>query len=120
MNYEDIMKCLVCVASPCITLVSASGLPMHCLCLVLKYLSSSSFFLNKISELEDSFQDRQRISGGLSSHSFRRNEYGSSPPTRGDLSSYSRGVQGRWESRSVRSDRDNDSQSDWESGKTSD
>ncbi|XP_059456064.1 uncharacterized protein LOC132186220 isoform X2 [Corylus avellana] len=68
-----------------------------------------------LSELEDSFQDRQRISGGLSSQSFRRNEYGSSPPTRGDLSSYSRGVQGRWESRSVRSERDSDSQSDWES-----
>ncbi|GLT71116.1 hypothetical protein SLA2020_431570 [Shorea laevis] len=68
-----------------------------------------------LSEFEDSSLDRQRISGGLSSHSFRRNEYGSSPPTKGDLSSYSRGVQGRWESRSVRSDRDSDSQSDWES-----
>lgn len=117
MNYEDRMRCLVGVSLPCIALVSASGLPMHCLCLVLNLFF---FLLNKISEFEDSSLDRQRISGGLSSHSFRRNEYGSSPPTKGDLSSYSRGVQGRWESRSVRSDRDSDSQSDWESGKTSD
>ncbi|KAF5464348.1 hypothetical protein F2P56_014430 [Juglans regia] len=71
-----------------------------------------------LSDFEDSFQDRQRISGGLSSHSYKRNEYGSSPPTRGDFSSYSRGVHGRWEGRtSVRSDKDSDSQPDLESGR---
>ncbi|XP_040993793.1 uncharacterized protein LOC121240397 isoform X3 [Juglans microcarpa x Juglans regia] len=69
-----------------------------------------------LSDFEDSFQDRQRISGGLSSHSYKRNEYGSSPPTRGDFSSYSRGVHGRWEGRaSVRSDKDSDLQPDLES-----
>ncbi|KAG6730108.1 hypothetical protein I3842_01G063300 [Carya illinoinensis] len=72
-----------------------------------------------LSDFEDSFQDRQRISGGLSSHSYKRNEYGSSPPTRGDFSSYSRGVHGRWEGRSsVRSDKDSDSQPDLESADT--
>ena len=55
-------------------------------------------------------------------NSFRRNEYGSSPPTRGDSSSYSsRGIHGRWESRSSgRSDKESDSQSDWDSGKALD
>lgn len=70
------------------------------------------------SEFEDASQDRQRNSSGLSLSSFRRSEYGSSPPTRGDVPSFSRGVHGRWESRSSgRSDRDSDSQSDWDSGK---
>lgn len=70
-----------------------------------------------LSEFEDASQDRQRTSGGLSLNSFRRNEYGSSPPTRGDSSSYSsRGIHGRWESRSSgRSDKESDSQSDWDS-----
>ncbi|XP_042965099.1 uncharacterized protein LOC122299158 isoform X1 [Carya illinoinensis] len=68
-----------------------------------------------LSEFEDSFQDQQRVSSALSSHSYRRNEYGSSPPTKGDFNSYSWGVHGRWESRSsVRGDKDSDSQSDWE------
>lgn len=72
----------------------------------------------EISEFEDASQDRQRTSGGLSLNSFRRNEYGSSPPTRGDSTGYNRGIQGRWESRSSgRSDRESDSQSDWDSGK---
>ncbi|MBA0617375.1 hypothetical protein Godav_026828 [Gossypium davidsonii] len=63
------------------------------------------------SELEDTSQDRQRIPGTLSG--YRRNEYSSSPPTRGD---YSRGIHGRWDSRSSgKSDRDSDSQSDWDS-----
>ncbi|WRX07622.1 hypothetical protein QQP08_000109 [Theobroma cacao] len=63
---------------------------------------------------EDTSQDRQRIPGTLSG--FRRNEYGSSPPTRGDSGNFSRGIHGRWDSRSIgRSDRDNDSQSDWDS-----
>lgn len=67
------------------------------------------------SGFEDTSQDRQRIPGTLSG--FRRNEYGSSPPTRGDSGNFSRGIHGRWDSRSIgRSDRDNDSQSDWDSG----
>ncbi|KAH7513076.1 hypothetical protein FEM48_Zijuj12G0158100 [Ziziphus jujuba var. spinosa] len=69
-----------------------------------------------LSELEDASQERPRISSGLSLNSFRRSEYGSSPPTRGDLLSFSRGVHGRWESRSSgRSDKDSDSQSEWDS-----
>ena len=72
-----------------------------------------------ISEFEDASQDRQRTSGGLSLNSFRRNnDHGSSPPTRGDSTSYNRGIHGRWESRSSgRSDRESDSQSEWDSGK---
>jgi len=73
----------------------------------------SIYFEN--SELEDVSQDRQRSSGGLSMHSFRRNDYGSSPPTRGD--SFPRGIHGKWETRSSgRSDKDSDSQSEWDSG----
>ncbi|KAK2650212.1 hypothetical protein Ddye_017701 [Dipteronia dyeriana] len=69
-----------------------------------------------LSELEDASQDRQKGSGSLSMHSFRRNEYGSSPPTRGESGNYSRGIHGRWDSRSSgRSDKDSDSQSDWDS-----
>ncbi|GLU00711.1 hypothetical protein SLE2022_180580 [Rubroshorea leprosula] len=69
-----------------------------------------------LSEFEDASQDRQRISGTLSLHGLRRNEYGSSPPTRGEFGNYSRGTHGRWDSRpSGRSDRDSDSQSDWDS-----
>ncbi|XP_041000028.1 uncharacterized protein LOC121246095 isoform X3 [Juglans microcarpa x Juglans regia] len=76
----------------------------------------SGFDQSILSEFEDSFQDQQRVSSALSSHSYRRNEYGSSPPTKGDFNSYSWGVHGRWESRSsVRGDKDSDSQSDWES-----
>lgn len=49
--------------------------------------------------------------------SFRRNDYGSSPPTQADSGSYSRGTYGKWENRSSgRSDRDSDSQSDRDSG----
>ncbi|XP_022757444.1 uncharacterized protein LOC111304778 isoform X2 [Durio zibethinus] len=67
-----------------------------------------------LSELEDTSQDRQRIPGTLLG--FRRTEYGSSPPTKGDSGNYSRGTHGRWDSRSSgRSDRDSDSQSDWDS-----
>lgn len=72
-----------------------------------------------LSELEDSsrgIQDRQKIHGNLSSQGFRRNDYSSSPPTRGDSDGNSRGIYGRWESRSSgRSDRDSDSQSDKDS-----
>uniref|UniRef100_A0A803NXD3 Uncharacterized protein n=1 Tax=Cannabis sativa TaxID=3483 RepID=A0A803NXD3_CANSA len=76
----------------------------------------SGFDRSLLSELEDASQDRQRTAGGLSLNSFRRNEFGSSPPTKGDSTGYNRGVQGRWESRSSgRSDKDSDSQSDWDS-----
>ncbi|KAM1028038.1 hypothetical protein FF1_040704 [Malus domestica] len=75
----------------------------------------SGFDQSIISEFEDAFKDRQRTSG-LSAYSFRRNEYGSSPPTRGDVAGYSRPIHGRWEGRSTgRSDRDSDSQSDRDS-----
>lgn len=87
-------------------------------CLALKGIPFLLFFLLFTSELEDNTQDRYRIPSSLSSQSFRRNEYGSSPPTRGDVANYSRGTHGRWDSRSSgRSDRDSDSQSDWDSGK---
>lgn len=70
------------------------------------------------SEFEDVSQDRPKISGSLSLHGYRRNDYGSSPPTRGELGNYSRGIHGRWDSRSSgRSDKDGDSQSDWDAGK---
>lgn len=37
------------------------------------------------------------------------------------MGNYSRGIHGRWDSRSSgRGDRDSDSQSDWDSGKSSD
>ncbi|KAM1819047.1 hypothetical protein FF2_000724 [Malus domestica] len=75
----------------------------------------SGFDQSILSEFEDAFKDRQR-SSGLSAHSFRRNEYGPSPPTRGDVAGYSRPIHGRWESRSTgRSDKDSDSQSDKDS-----
>lgn len=72
-----------------------------------------------LSELEDTsrgIQDRPKIPGSFPSQSFRRNDYSSSPPTRGDSDGNSRGIYGRWESRSSgRSDRDSDSQSDKDS-----
>ncbi|XP_055817210.1 uncharacterized protein LOC129886525 [Solanum dulcamara] len=72
-----------------------------------------------LSELEDTsrgIQDRQKLSGNLPSQGFRRNDYSSSPPTRGDSDGNSRGIYGRWDSRSSgRSDRDSDSQSDKDS-----
>ncbi|KAK7340305.1 hypothetical protein VNO77_21007 [Canavalia gladiata] len=74
----------------------------------------NGFDRSLLSEFEDVYQDRQRSTGGLSMHSFRRNEYGSSPPSRGD--SFSRGIHGKWETRSSgRSDKDSDSQSEWDS-----
>ncbi|XP_065859743.1 uncharacterized protein [Euphorbia lathyris] len=73
----------------------------------------SGFDESILSEFEDASQDRFRISGGLTSQSYRRNDYSSSPPTRGDGS---RSIHGRWDSRSSgRSDRDSDSQSDLDS-----
>ncbi|KAK7295135.1 hypothetical protein RJT34_18039 [Clitoria ternatea] len=74
----------------------------------------SGFDRSLLSEFEDASQDRHRSTGGLSMHNFRRNEYGSSPPTRGD--SFSRAIHGKWETRSSgRSDKDSDSQSDLDS-----
>jgi hypothetical protein len=76
-----------------------------------------AFFCMENSEFEDASLDRQRSTGALSTHSFRRNEYSSSPPTRGDMNNFSRGTHGKWDSRSSgRSDRDSDSQSEWDSG----
>ncbi|KAG8391874.1 hypothetical protein BUALT_Bualt01G0232300 [Buddleja alternifolia] len=72
-----------------------------------------------ISEFEDalvSIPDRPRIPGSTPLQGFRRNDYSSSPPTRGDSGNYSRCIYGKWESRSSgRSDRDSDSQSDRDS-----
>ncbi|KAG6427172.1 hypothetical protein SASPL_111412 [Salvia splendens] len=60
--------------------------------------------------------DRTSIPGRLPYQGFRRNEYSSSPPTRGDTNTYSRGIYGKWDGRySARSDRDSDSQSDKDS-----
>ncbi|KAM7274809.1 hypothetical protein ACFE04_016675 [Oxalis oulophora] len=74
----------------------------------------SGFDNSLLSEFEDAPQDRPRIGGGFSSHGFRRNnDYSSSPPTRGDPGSYSRG---RWDNRSSgRNDKDSDSHPDWDS-----
>ncbi|KAB5527133.1 hypothetical protein DKX38_020980 [Salix brachista] len=75
----------------------------------------SGFDQSLLSEFEDTSQDRYRIPGSASSQSYRANDYSSSPPTRGDSSNFSRGIHGRWDSRSSgRSDRDSDSQSDWD------
>ncbi|XP_042502847.1 uncharacterized protein LOC122080046 isoform X2 [Macadamia integrifolia] len=72
--------------------------------------------LSEFEEASDSIPERQKIPGGLSLQSFRCSDYGSSPPTRGDSSNYSRGCQGRWDIRSSDSnDKDADSQSDWNS-----
>jgi len=72
----------------------------------------------RASELEDTSQDRYKIPVSSSSQSSRCNDNSSSPPTRGDSSNFFRGIHGRWDSRSSgRSDRDSDSQSDWDSGK---
>ncbi|KAL1546249.1 hypothetical protein AAHA92_22874 [Salvia divinorum] len=79
----------------------------------------SGFDESLSSELEESLlrlPDQTRIPGSLPYQGFRRNEYSSSPPTRGDTSTYSRGIYGKWDSRSsARSDRDSDSQSDKDS-----
>ncbi|GMI69604.1 Conserved Binding of eIF4E 1 [Hibiscus trionum] len=74
----------------------------------------SGFDQSILSEFGDTSQDRQRIPGTLSG--YRRNEYGTSPPTGGDSGNYSRGIHGRWDTRpSGRIDRDSDSQSDRDS-----
>ncbi|KAF8413225.1 hypothetical protein HHK36_001201 [Tetracentron sinense] len=78
----------------------------------------SGFDPSVLSEFEDgshSILGWQRTSGSLSLQSFRRSEYWPSPPTRGDSSSYSRVIHGRWDSQtSGTNDRDIDSQRDSE------
>ncbi|KAL6982068.1 hypothetical protein U1Q18_023684 [Sarracenia purpurea var. burkii] len=79
----------------------------------------SGFDPSVLSEFEDAshgIQDRQRIPSSLPFQSYRRTEYGSSPPTKGDSSNYSHGIYGKWDNRSSgRNERDSDSQSDWDS-----
>ncbi|KAI3743902.1 hypothetical protein L1987_56970 [Smallanthus sonchifolius] len=66
---------------------------------------------------ENSIQERPRNHGNLPG--FRRNDYSSSPPTRGDSSNFSRGAYGRWDNRSSGwSDNDGDSHSDLDPGDT--
>lgn len=101
------------------------GLFVHSVCLLslllLSVAACLSYYLYFISasEFEDTSygnQDRQRIQGNLPLQGFRRGEYSSSPPTRGESGNHSRGIY-RWDSRSsARSDRDSDSQSDKDSG----
>ncbi|CAL9232710.1 unnamed protein product [Arabidopsis halleri] len=75
------------------------------------------FYEALLLDFEDPSPERVRISGDFSSHGFRRNDYSSSPPTRGELGSNSRGIHGRWEGRSGGwNDKDSDSQSDRDSG----
>ncbi|KAJ4952073.1 hypothetical protein NE237_028905 [Protea cynaroides] len=72
-----------------------------------------SSILSELEEASHSIPEWQRIPGSLSSQSFRRGEYGSSPPTRGDCGNYSRGISGRWDSRSSNSnEKDSDTHSD--------
>ncbi|XP_019455496.1 PREDICTED: uncharacterized protein LOC109356569 [Lupinus angustifolius] len=76
----------------------------------------TGFDRSLLSEFEDALVDRHRSTGGLSTTSFRRNEYSSSPPARGDTNSFLRGTHGKWDTRSSgRSDKYSDSQSERES-----
>lgn len=79
----------------------------------------SAFDASVLSEFEDAsygMQDRQRVPGSSPLLSYRRTEYSSSPPFKGDSSNYSRGTYGKWDSYSSgRSERDSDSKSDWDS-----
>ncbi|KAG6597140.1 hypothetical protein SDJN02_09790 [Cucurbita argyrosperma subsp. argyrosperma] len=76
----------------------------------------SGFDQSVIAELEEASYDRQRVSGGLSLNSFRRNEYGSSPPNRAETTNYARRIHGKKDiNSSGRSDKDSDSQSDRDS-----
>lgn len=104
----DIVKCRVLAVVMLCLAASMLGLTICC---------SDVHRLFLLSEFEDASQDRQRTSGSFLLQGYRRNEYGSSPPTRGDVSNYSRAIHGRWDSRSSGwSDKDSDSQSDWDSG----
>lgn len=75
----------------------------------------SGFDRSVLGEFEDTshgIQDRPRSHGSLPLQGFRRNDYSSSPPTRGDAGNYSRGVFGRWDNRSSGwNDKESDSQS---------
>lgn len=79
----------------------------------------SGFDASVLSEFEDTsygIQDRQRGSGSSPLLSYRRTEYSSSPPFKGDSSNYSRGTYGKWDSYSSgRSEKDSDTKSDWDS-----
>ncbi|KAF8087150.1 hypothetical protein N665_0596s0004 [Sinapis alba] len=68
-------------------------------------------------DTEDPSPERLRISGDFSSHGLRRNDFSSSPPTRGELGSNSRGTtHGRWEGRSGGwNDKESHSQTDRDS-----
>jgi len=100
---------LVWISRNCVNVFDHVG--VTCLDLYTLYLSS---------DFEDPSPERARISGDFSSHGFRRNDYSSSPPTRGELGTNSRGTHGRWEGRSGGwNDKDSDSQSDRDSGSRS-
>ncbi|KAK1376185.1 Uro-adherence factor A like [Heracleum sosnowskyi] len=69
-----------------------------------------------LGEFEDTTKQKTSGPGSFPLLSSRRGDYSSSPPTRGDSSNYSRGIYGKWGSRSSgQSDRDSDSQSDRDS-----
>lgn len=105
---RDNVKCKVLVVGMLSLAARLLGLTKCC---------SDVHRLYLLSEFEDASQDRQRIPGSFLLQGYRRNEYGLSPPTRGDVSNYSRGIHGRWDSRSSGwSDKDSDSQSEWDSG----
>ncbi|KAI3818553.1 hypothetical protein L1987_12363 [Smallanthus sonchifolius] len=74
----------------------------------------SGFDQSSLREFEESsIHERPRTHGNLPLQGFRQNDYSSSPPTRGDSGSFSRGGYGRWDNRSSGwSDKDGDSQSD--------
>ncbi|KAG9134095.1 hypothetical protein Leryth_004777 [Lithospermum erythrorhizon] len=76
----------------------------------------SGFDPSILSEFEDAFhgtQERQRAPVGFQLQGYKRSEYNSSPPTRGDSGTYARSSYGRWDTRSSGpSDQDSDSHSD--------
>lgn len=78
---------------------------------------SVTLFKIYISEFEDTTKQKIPAPGSFPLLGSRRGDYSSSPPTRGDSSNYSRGIYGKWGSRSSgQSDKDSDSQSDKDSG----
>ncbi|KAL8114115.1 uncharacterized protein LOC141667013 isoform X2 [Apium graveolens] len=69
-----------------------------------------------LGESEDTTKQKIPSPGSFQLLGSRRGDYSSSPPTRGDSSNYSRGIYGKWGSRSSgQSDKDSDSQSDRDS-----
>ncbi|GAA0169485.1 hypothetical protein LIER_23962 [Lithospermum erythrorhizon] len=79
----------------------------------------SGFDPSILSEFEDAFhkvQERERAFVGSQFPGYKRSDYSSSPPTRGDSGTYSRSSFGRWDTHSSgRSDRGSDSHSDRDS-----